>query len=154
MQPASLWGISVLEAENGVPAIPKGMDWTDLPAYHRAVLSAHQVRAEYSLFLIDLWQEIWQSALDESSLYDSLEEQSVQKTEKSGNQQLETFSVWEYEEFYRFFEALEGFKIGLTVSCNPEDQVQLGYWVDSKYRELIETAKLGSSWHITAENSK
>ena len=44
--------------------VPSDIEWDELSKFHRAVLSAHQVRCEYANYLIDLWEHIWQPALD------------------------------------------------------------------------------------------
>ena len=45
-------------------ALPPDIEWKDLRAFHTAVLSAHQVRCEFAILLIDLWDAVWQPALD------------------------------------------------------------------------------------------
>ena len=39
-----------------------GIKWRDLTAFHRAVLSAHQVRCEYAIFQIEFWDAVWKPA--------------------------------------------------------------------------------------------
>ena len=54
-------------------ALPADIDWKDLPAFHRALLLAHQVRCEYPVLLIRLWNAVWQPALDERDVGRNLE---------------------------------------------------------------------------------
>lgn len=38
--------------------LPEDIKWNDLLAFHRALLSAHQIRSEYAIYLIKLWNAI------------------------------------------------------------------------------------------------
>ena len=45
----------ILSANSKTPlTLPADIEWKDLKAFHRAVLSAHQVRSEFAVSLIDL----------------------------------------------------------------------------------------------------
>ena len=44
-------------------SLPAYIKWSDLPAFHRMVLSAHQVRCEYAMFLIEFWDAVWGRSL-------------------------------------------------------------------------------------------
>ena len=48
--------------------VPADLEWDDLPKFHKAVLSAHQVRCEFAIFLHELWNEIWQPAVERSEM--------------------------------------------------------------------------------------
>lgn len=63
-------------------SLPADIDWSDLPAFHRAVLSAHQVRCERAVFLFDLWDAVWEPALAESGLRSDLDPWTVADTEE------------------------------------------------------------------------
>ena len=49
-------------------SVPADLEWDDLPKFHRAVLSAHQVRCEFAIFLHELWDEVWQPAVERSEM--------------------------------------------------------------------------------------
>ena len=38
--------------------VPPDLEWDELPKFHQAVLSAHQVRCEYAIFLHEIWKPI------------------------------------------------------------------------------------------------
>lgn len=63
-------------------ALPPDIEWKDLPAFHRAVLSSHQVRCEYAVHLIRLWDFVWQSALDNCDLGERLTPWTVSDAEE------------------------------------------------------------------------
>jgi hypothetical protein len=45
-----------------------GVDtWADVKNYHRALLSAQQIKAEFAVFLIDLWEEVWADLVEHRS---------------------------------------------------------------------------------------
>ena len=79
----------------GALRLPSDIDWEDLPAFHRAVLSAHQVRSEFSVFLIDLWNAVWQRALAECGFHSGRVDWTVSQTEEWSAAQLDTHSVWD-----------------------------------------------------------
>ena len=85
-------------------ALPADIDWKDLPAFHRAVLSAHQVRCEYAVHLIDLWNAIWQPALDECHFGKSLQDRTVADSAEWCEQKLDTNTVWNESWFVRGFD--------------------------------------------------
>ena len=83
--------------------LPPDMGWSDLPAFHRAVLSAHQVRCERAIFLIDLWEAVWRPALAESGLQGELEPWTVTDTEVWNATKLDPHAVWDNRWFGRNF---------------------------------------------------
>ena len=83
--------------------LPPDMDWSDLPAFHRAVLSAYQVRCERATFLIDLWEAVWRPSPAESGLQGDLEPSSVADTEVWNAAKLDPHTVWENQWFGRNF---------------------------------------------------
>lgn len=38
---------------------PDDIEWKELRSYHQAVLSAYKVRCDYALFLMDIWDSVW-----------------------------------------------------------------------------------------------
>ena len=83
--------------------LPPDLDWKDLPAFHWAVLSAHQVRSERAIFLCDLWEAVWRPALAESGLQGDLDPRSVTDTEQWNGTRLDTNTVWTNQWFGRNF---------------------------------------------------
>ena len=83
--------------------LPPDADWNDLPAFHRAVLSAHQVRCERAIFLIDLWDAVWEPALAESGLQGDLNPCTVTDTELWNGAKLDPNTVWDNRWFGRNF---------------------------------------------------
>lgn len=39
------------------------VEWPEVRNYHRAYLSAAQIRAEYAIYLMDVWQNVWAPAI-------------------------------------------------------------------------------------------
>ena len=85
-------------------AVPPDIGWKDLPAFHRAVLSAHQVRCDYAVHLICLWNVVWQPALDEWDLGRDLKPWTVAGAEEWHGQTLDTNTVWNESWFGRGFD--------------------------------------------------
>ena len=79
----------------GGPGLPPNLEWKDQPAFHRAVLSAHQVRCERAIFLFDLWEAVWRPALAGSGFQGDLEPWSVTDTEEWNGAKLNPDAVWE-----------------------------------------------------------
>ena len=84
--------------------IPADTEWKDLRAFHRAVLSAHQVKCEFAVFLIDLWDAIWQPALNSCNFGTKLEPFNVAAAEEWDGQKLDTNTVWDQGRFFRVFD--------------------------------------------------
>ena len=96
----------ILSANSKAPlALPTDIEWKDLPAFHRAVLSAHQVRCEYAVMLIELWDAVWQPALG-SEFGADLQLQTVADAQVWHNSKLDTNTVWDEEHFGLGFEIL------------------------------------------------
>ena len=84
-------------------SLPADIEWKDLPAFHRAVLSAHQVRCEYAMFLIEFWDTVWKPALEKFDLGPTREIMTVAESEKWADQRLDTNTVWNSSWFNRHF---------------------------------------------------
>ena len=111
--------------KKGGLSLPGDIDWEDLPAFHRAVLSAHQVRSEFSVFLIDLWNAVWQRALGECGFDSGRVDWAVSETEE-WSLKLDTHSVWDNKWFSRVFGIAGGnLQLGLAVHV-PLEGVKLG----------------------------
>lgn len=105
----------ILSADSKTPlALPADIEWKDLPAFHRAVLSAHQVRSEFAVCLMDLWHRVWQHALDKWEFQSNLVPDSVAVAEGWWPQKLDTNTVWIDGHFFRLFSIGEtSFQLGL-----------------------------------------
>ena len=84
-------------------SLPADIEWKDLPAFHRVVLSAHQVRCDYAMFLIEFWDAVWKPALEKFDLGTTLEAMTVAVSEEWGEQKLDTNTVWNSSWFNRHF---------------------------------------------------
>ena len=94
----------ILSADSKTPlALPADIEWKDLPAFHRAVLSAHQVRCEYAVFLIELWDAVWQRALDRWEFQSNLVRSTVADAAEWWPQKLDTNTVWDEGHFFLQF---------------------------------------------------
>ena len=94
----------ILSADSKKPlALPKDIEWKDLPAFHRAVLSAHQVRCEFAVSLIELWDAVWQRALDGWEFQSNLVPETVAKAAEWWPQELDTNTVWTDGHFFKLF---------------------------------------------------
>ncbi len=83
--------------------VPLGIEWDELPKFHRAVLSAHQVRCEYAEYQLDLWKCIWQPALDNCGFEVTL--RTIADTQESkGQKSYTTYTIWEGGWFSRNFD--------------------------------------------------
>ena len=92
----------ILSADSKAPlTLPADIEWQDLPAFHRAVLSAHQVRCEFAVLLIDLWDAVWQHALDRWKFGGELEPQTVDYMQDWNGTKLDTDTLWEGRWFGR-----------------------------------------------------
>ena len=113
--------------KKGALNLPCDIDWEDLPAFHRAVLSAHQVRSEFSIFLIDHWNAIWQRALAECGFNSGRDDWTVSQAEEWCAAKLDTHSVWDNGWFSRVFGIGGGnLQLGLAVVHVLPEGVKLG----------------------------
>ncbi len=100
-------------------ALPSDIEWEHLEAFHRAVLSAHQVRCEYGSFLLDLWVAIWRPALKACDF--GREARSVSASQDWSGYKLDTYSLWDNRWFGRVFAIVDAdFVIDLGVSVDTE----------------------------------
>ena len=138
----------ILSADSKKPlALPKDIEWKDLPAFHRAVLSAHQVRCEYAVSLIELWDAVWQRALDGWEFHSKLVRSSVAEAEKWWPQQLDTNAVWTDSHFFQPFNIGEtSFQLGFGAYIEIE-RVQLSLSLYSDDETSVTTGlDLDDAW--------
>ena len=113
--------------KKGALSLPSDIDWEDLPSFHRAVLSAQQVRSEFSVFLIDLWNAVWQRALAECGFDSGRDDWTVSQAEEWSGAKLDTHSVWDNGWFSRVFAIGGGnLQLGLAVVHVLPEGVKLG----------------------------
>lgn len=76
--------------------VPTDLKWDELPKFHKAMLSAHQVRCEYAIFLHELWNAVWQPAVDRNNM--EFIPKTVADTEqwRGGDHCLDTYSIWNW----------------------------------------------------------
>ncbi|EDN67372.1 conserved hypothetical protein [Beggiatoa sp. PS] len=55
--------------EQGDNELPEELAWDEVRAFHEAYLSAQKVKTDYVLWLMDLWDAIWQPALDKQEIH-------------------------------------------------------------------------------------
>ena len=127
--------------------LPADIDWKDLPAFHRAVLSAHLVRCEYSVLLIDLWDALWQPSLNTCEFRTKLEPWSVAVTERWWNGKLDTNTLWDESWFVRGFDiANTNFQIVPGVLAGVEE-VRLSFCLwDQDGRDHTTGHTFGDDW--------
>ena len=125
------------------------IEWDELPKFHKAVLSAHQVRCEYANYLIDLWKCIWQPALDECGF--EVTSQTIAETQEWGGQKLDTYTVWNQESFVRVFDIDDGyFRLTLGIGAESDGRIRLSlsFWnnPDNESRSAELGLGLGNDW--------
>ena len=84
--------------------LPPDIDWEDLPGFHGAVLSAHQVRCEVAVILIELWDAAWQTSLNAWEFRAGLKPRSVADAQEWHGQKFDTYTVWQERWFARGFD--------------------------------------------------
>lgn len=125
------------EEEKSSRAHPAALvdDWGDMPNYYRAVLSAQQVRCEYAIFLIELWNEVWQSALMGRGVV--MTPSTVQESHRKQRNDIRT--VWAGWCFARCFELPGDLSLALGTRA---DYRSVMLWMDLRDQEvpLLESA--------------
>ena len=128
--------------------VPPGIEWDELPKFHRAVLSAHQVRCEYAEYLIDLWNCIWQPALDNCGF--EVTSRTIAETENWA-WALDTYSVWsKYAAFVRVFDIDDDgyFTLALGIGTESDGRIRLNlcFWNEPRYVHRMAELDLGNGW--------
>ena len=129
--------------------VPPGIEWDELPKFHRAVLSAHQVRCEYAEYLIDLWKCIWQPALNNCSF--EVKPRTIAGTQEWQEQKLDTYTVWGEGWFFRCFDI--GGDDSFTLALGTFDEAQplqvrisLCFWNERGGVVSINELSLDNNW--------
>lgn len=138
----------ILSADSKKPlSLPADIEWKDLPAFHRAVLSAHQVRSEYGVFLIELWNAAWQRALDSWDHRSNLASLTIADTQTWNNTALDTKSTWDERWFGRVFD-IGGTDLQLAIDVRvDEEELRLSLCLWGKDESDHTTGlDLGDSW--------
>ena len=143
----------ILSADSKKPlTLPGDIEWNDLKAYHRAVLSAHQVRCEFAVSLIDLWDAVWQRALDRWEFQSGLAPETIVAAEKWWPQKLDTNTVWNNGHFFRKFNmgatCETGVPLGLGLGAYIEIervQLSLSLWAEGE-TDYMNGLDLGEGW--------
>ena len=87
--------------ESQTPGVPTDLEWNDLLKFHSAVLSAHQVRCEFAIFLHELWNEVWQPDVDGREFIPKTVADAQNWWE--GEFSIDTYTIWAQRSFIRVF---------------------------------------------------
>lgn len=127
--------------------LPADIEWRDLPAFHRAVLSAHQVRCEYAIFQIELWDAVWKPVLAEFDFGTALEHLDVAASQECGGQALDTNTIWDQWWFGRSFKlAATGFSFVSGVYAYVDSVMLTIAYYDAKEIVRTDRLRLGDKW--------
>ena len=129
---------------------PKDEDlgWDKLADFQRAVLAAHQVRCEYAVFLIELWDEVWKPCF-ESGFGASLERRTITDTEEWCEQPFTPSGIWDQGWFGVSFAGPSRQRTLCVGVCldDARSGVQLSAQLhDARDRELLDQGALGEPW--------
>ena len=127
--------------------LPPDIKWKDLPAFHRAVLSAHQVRSEFAIFLNELWDAVWQSVLDKNDIGKDLNPWKVAEAQRWNDQNFDTNTVWDESWFGRGFDIADtNFQLAPGVSADTERAwLSLSFWGPND-TDLTTGRNFGDDW--------
>lgn len=128
-------------------SLPADIDWRGLPAFHRAVLSAHQVRCEYAIFLVEFWDAVWKPALDAFDFGTALEPLTVAESQEWCAQDLDTNTIWAQSWFGRSFKLAATGSSFVSGTCDYVDSVTLSItYYDAKEILRTDRLQLGDEW--------
>ena len=134
--------------------VPSDIEWDELPKFHRAVLSAHQVRCEYANYLIDLWKCIWQPALDNCGF--EVTPRTIADTEKWQEWQLDTYNIWKNAWFFRVFDIDDTgsvLSLGTFEEAQPRQmRISLYFWNDRDGVSRLGELNLDNNWDEEEES--
>ena len=126
--------------------VPADLGWDKLPEFHRAVLSAHQVRCEFAIFLHKLWNEICNPVLDEGRFIPK----TVTDTQKYWNKYiLDTYSIWDGKWFGRVFDIADTtyvLEIGVEVGYENRVRLTLNLWDRENEKYITNELDFGNCW--------
>lgn len=117
--------------------LPADFEWRDLPSFHRAVLSAYQVRCEYAIFLIELWDATWGWALQTADLGASVKLEGALDSHRDSP--VDALTVWRGW-FHR--KLLVGDTHDWLSVGNDDDDGTVGLWIS----DGPDASALGSKW--------
>ena len=122
------------------------LEWDDLLKFHRAVLSAHQVRCGFAIFLHELWDAVWKPALKPYCGRQFFIPKGVEETRKHWNENhLDTYSIWDNEWFGRVFDIANtklALELGTSAVSAGTEGVRLSLFLMDKKSEKDSMAKL------------
>ncbi|MCY3626635.1 MAG: hypothetical protein OXG88_03230 [Gammaproteobacteria bacterium] len=140
-------------------SIPQDIDWPDLPGLHKAVLAAYQVRCDFALFLLELWDSVWQASLTNSDLGGELVPITLQQTQESGDMKFDPENIWNDRWYQRSFETTARGKqyelyLGIEVSRerHPNLQLYLYLWDCKKEEDVTKNLDMmDAQWQTLTE---
>ena len=119
--------------------VPADLEWNHLPDFHRAVLSAHQVRCEYAIFLHELWNAVWQPVVNGRGFTPK----TVADTQTWWGEDLDTYSIWDGGRFFRVYDiASTNYEFSLGTFAGTE-RVQVSLYLWDSENGVAHTSKLG-----------
>ena len=113
-----------------------------------ALLSAHQVRCEYAVHLIRLWNAVWEPVLDESDFGWNLEPWTVGAAQEWNAQALDTHTVWNESWFARGFDIVgTNFQLSPGI-CDVAGRVHLSFsfWGQDDNADHTTGENFGDDW--------
>ena len=132
--------------------IPTDLEWDELPKFHRAVLSAHQVRCEYAIFLHELWNAVWQPAVDGNNM--EFIPKTVANTQRWWEDYiLDTYSIWNNGFFARVFDIANTEYVLDIGTYGDKNRVRLVLYLWDRMNENDFTNELGlGDWRPHEDN--
>ena len=122
--------------------VPADLEWNHLPDFHRAVLSAHQVRCEFAIFLHELWNAVWQPVVNGRGFASK----TVAGAQEWGEYNLDTYSIWTLGWFGRVYDIADtNYGFGLGTSADTE-RVQLSLYLWDGESARTSELGLGECW--------
>jgi hypothetical protein len=109
-------------------SLPGVDDWSDLPAYYRARLSAYQCQADHALMLFDLWNAIWQPAIDAEPCLAGATRVSLADYPGEYGQALDVGGMWLERGIGSAFTLPSGFLMDANVYCTPGIVIGCAVW--------------------------
>jgi hypothetical protein len=118
--------------------LPVELAWDEVRAFHEAYLSAQKVKTDYVLWLMDLWDAIWQPALDKQEIHFK---HWMPHEMKEWNAEPSRQTVWNEGAYYRWFSnQMPNGKFEFDTRINilhEESKVQLAFRVQNGEQEII-----------------
>lgn len=140
--------------------LPSELEWNEVRAYHQAWLSAQKVKTDYIFLLMDLWDLIWKSALNnhEINLDQSWSIEDMQEKDAEPSQHV----LWNDKRYYRWFSCLigdHGFLLETLIIIEDEN-IRIGLEISDKDDESITNklefsdlwGRVGNEHHFSTKN--